>query len=235
MTDIDLAFEEPADPFAGIADRIERLTARTEKFLAEWTELERAEDPRLYLADRPENRRYGFARGEGWCLSAGGIETYRAEGDGIIDGHAVYYRAYGIEQTSEPDWSLRIAPIECPSAVMVGWNADGISGWIAEGVEADEPDLPKCTTRPGAWARTERVAADFRAGTLRWFDAARDTDYALALRLLADIGREATPAAWFAIPHPTLSGRTPDEAVHAGDYRRVNALVLAERVEVFGR
>ena len=222
------------DPFGGIADRAARLAARTEATLAAWEHHE--QDPRPYYAtqkDRPESRKYGFARGEGWCLSTGGIEDFKSEGEGLIDGHVVYYSAYGTIQAKRPDWSVKIAPEGVFDAVTIGWSAGGRDGWIVEGYEDDDPDLPKATTRPGAWARMDKVVAAFRAGRARWFDAVAGTDYPLARRLLVDISRmgqrKMLTEAWLDIPHPVLGGRTPDAAVHAGEYRRVNALVLAER------
>jgi hypothetical protein len=238
-------FEEcdqvPPDPFATIANRFERLAARTQATLDAWAAQDAAEDPRVHLAERtdsPESRRYGFARGEGWCLGAGGIEDFKAEGEGVIDGHVIYYRAYGSEQTDHPDWGVTIAPVEYGSAVMVGWSAGGLPGWIIEGSEADDPELPKVTTRAGAWARMDRVVAAFRAGTMRRFEPITDTDYPLARRLLLDTGGigagTSIDEAWLDTPHPALGGRTPDRAVHDGEYTRVNALVLAERFEALG-
>jgi len=233
--------QAPPDPFAAIADRATRLAARTQATLDAWTAQDAAEDPRAYLAQRadsPQSRRYGFARGEGWCLSAGGMEDFKSEGDGIIDGHVVYYRAYGTEQTKRPYWSASIAQPECGSAVTIGWSAGGQAGWIIEGFEDEDPDLPKVTTRPGAWARMDRVVAAWRAGNMRHFDPIADTDYPLARRLLVDTGgiggRHSIDEAWLDTPHPVLGGRTPDAAVHAGEYTRVNALILAERLEALG-
>jgi hypothetical protein len=217
---------------AAAPDRAGRVAAKAAALLDAWTLLDAVNDVRA-LHGRPEDRVHGVATGAGWVLSCGGIEDFKYEGEGVVFGLAAHYRAYGSLQSSRPNWTVAIADLG--SAVKVGWRADGDSGWLIEGDEADEPDLPKVTTREGAWARTAIAAARFRARGARYFDAVAETDYDLAERLLLDILTPADMMAddgWLGRPHPFLRGRTPRQVLHeAGGYTRVNALALAERDE----
>lgn len=213
-------------------DRDERLRIMTETLLRGWALLDESKDARRLFADAVDDREHGIATSDGWTLSAGGLEDFKLQGEGVLDGHAVVYVGYGTIQTNVPHWMVGIADLGAGSAVRVGWSAGGTSGWLVAGDETDDPSLPKVTTREGAWTRMEQVVAAFRAGDLTRFEPELDTDRALERRVIADIFGPLMPEGWLDIPHAVLAGRTPVAALLAGEYTQVNALVLAEREEI---
>jgi hypothetical protein len=216
------------EAIAAAPDRATAIVRRAQAYLDLWAESDVAESPLHWPVER-DDREYGQALGEGW--SAAGGEGPPAEAEGLIDGHVFYYRA------EDGDWSVGIAEAGAPSAVTVGWHASGSTGWLVEGKDADDPGLPLSERRAGIWPRLDLAAAAFRAGTARRVEFAEGHEPDLERRLL--LSMFALPvagawdpervAAWFATPHPYLGGRTPEAALAAGEYLRLDALILAER------